>query len=275
MSAKGGSSNYSDLTVRVASALVLAAIAFTAIWLGGVWFAALTALAGAIMTVEWRRIALGRGGLIIGLVQVVAVLCGASLTLHGHPMMGLAFLCVLSGMGAAADALSGRPALWGVTGALYIGLSTIFLIGMRQNPDYGAVVVTFLVVSVAAVDVGAYFTGRAIGGPKLAPAISPNKTWSGAIGGVCAAIIIGMAFVAIVDGRVSTHLAVGLTMIAIGAQIGDLIESAYKRRFGVKDSGAILPGHGGALDRFDGLLAVTFVAMAMTLMRDGAPVHLW
>ncbi|MGB0506299.1 MAG: phosphatidate cytidylyltransferase [Pikeienuella sp.] len=275
MSANGGGVNFGDLSKRVVSALAMAAVAFTAIWLGGVWFATLVGIASAVMTDEWRRIALGKGAWAIGLIQVAAVICGASLTYHGQPMMALAFLCVLSGMGAAADALSGRSALWGVTGALYIGMATIFLIGLRQNPDYGAIVVAFLVVSVAAVDVGAYFTGKTIGGPKLAPVISPNKTWSGLIGGICAAIVFGMAFVAIFDGRVSAHLAVALVLIAIAAQAGDLIESAYKRRFGVKDSGSLLPGHGGLLDRLDGLLAVTFVAMAMTLIRDGAPVHLW
>ena len=130
-----------------------------------------------------------------------------------------------------------------------------------RSPARGAGVVLFLLAVVWSSDVGAYVTGRLFGGPRLAPSISPGKTWSGAAGGLASAVLVGAAAAGLGWGHV------GLVMLAAGvlgiaAQIGDLLESAVKRHFGVKDSGRLIPGHGGLLDRLDGLMAASLVAGA-------------
>ncbi|WP_438726354.1 phosphatidate cytidylyltransferase [Parasphingorhabdus sp. DH2-15] len=143
-------------------------------------------------------------------------------------------------------------------GAIYIGLAVITLIFFRHKDDSGLETL-FLLLVVVATDIGAYFAGRALGGPKLAPRISPNKTWAGLIGGMVAATIVWTGFNIASNGQ-ALHIAlVGGAMMAFVAQMGDLLQSAMKRRAGVKDSGTVLPGHGGLFDRTDGMVAVFFV----------------
>jgi phosphatidate cytidylyltransferase len=171
------------------------------------------------------------------------------------------------------SASQGRLALWAVGGAIYVAIAAAMLIHLRERDWFGPLLP---VLTVIATDTGAYFTGRRFGGPKIAPAISPSKTWSGLIGGMAAAaltlaIVVGMLlyFVSAIssDGPAfsaafTTHTAIALAvgaLAAVIAQAGDFFESWMKRRAGVKDSGILLPGHGGLLDRVDGLLAVLFV----------------
>lgn len=207
----------SDLWVRVGSAIILFAIAGTALWFGGLAFGLLLLVGGALMLVEWftlvRAMTLGSGA-------------RAALNILG-PVLTL---------GATAGLWFVRDHL-GVTAALWV-------FGM-----------------VWASDIGAYFAGRAFGGARLAPKISPAKTWSGLIGGMVAALIVG-ATLGDRGGIVGVPLWIGLIM-GLLSQMGDLGQSWMKRRAGVKDSGKLIPGHGGLFDRVDGLLPVALVLGAL------------
>jgi len=143
-------------------------------------------------------------------------------------------------------------------GLIYVGLAVLTLIFFRDK-DISGLETLFLLLVVVATDVGAYFSGRSIGGAKLAPRISPNKTWAGLIGGMIAAAIVWLGFNLATDGQSAGLALVSGAMMAIVAQLGDLLQSAMKRNAGVKDSGSLLPGHGGLFDRTDGMLAVFFV----------------
>jgi phosphatidate cytidylyltransferase len=158
-------------------------------------------------------------------------------------------------------------------GLLYLVPATAALIWMRDDALVGRVNVLFIVLVVWASDIGAYLAGRLIGGPRLAPAISPGKTWSGAAGGLCSAALVGVAAAALGTGDI-LHGALMGAMLGVATQAGDLLESALKRYFGVKDSGRLIPGHGGLLDRLDGMLMAAPVA-AIVILALGRGVRLW
>lgn len=167
-------------------------------------------------------------------------------------LVGIAGGIMLWEWGQASRARA-RPILW-LAGLLYVGLPCVAILWLRERPDVGREAVLVLLALVWATDTGAYFGGRAIGGPKLAPRLSPNKTWSGAVGGVVAAVAVGLAAAAI-TGLAGYGTAIWASaVLAVAAEVGDLIESTLKRRFGVKDMGRLIPGHGGVLDRLDSLL---------------------
>lgn len=161
-----------------------------------------------------------------------------------------------------------RPG-WALGGLFYVGLPVVALLWLRHDALWGLATVLWLFATVAAVDTGAYFAGKTIGGPKLAPLISPNKTWAGLGGGVLAAGFCGLIAAMILGTDVVTAVAFSMVLAPV-AQIGDIAESAVKRYFGVKDSGAILPGHGGILDRIDGLVVAAVFVAAVRLLGDGA-----
>jgi phosphatidate cytidylyltransferase len=216
----GSAPNKSDLGTRTVSAIVMLAVTGLALWLGGWWWIALVLLVAVGVLYEWRA-----------LVRQFA---------------------------------SGIPALvtWNLAGILYLALAAAMLMFLRSRADGLASVLT-VVLMVIATDVGAYFTGRAIGGPKIAPAISPSKTWAGLGGGMVASGAVGLLAYLIGNGNASSGIlgvsaAIGV-IVAVVAQAGDFFESWMKRRAGVKDSGSLIPGHGGLFDRVDGLLAVSFV----------------
>ena len=271
---KRGARAYSDLTVRFVSALAMGAIALGGVFAGGYWFAALASLVGAIMMWEWRRISAPEPSLSAA-GYCIAVVAGGAFTCAEQPFVALVSLTVGTGLAAFWDAVRGRHALWGATGALYIGLAVIFFVAFRLNPLHGAEVIFFIALVVIATDAGAYFTGRRFGRRKLAPRISPNKTWAGLIGGIIAAQIVGGLFVLAVLERQGAELLGVAALLSLASQIGDLAESAYKRRFGVKDAGAIIPGHGGLLDRFDGLIAAILAAVALTIFNGGSSILSW
>ena len=161
-----------------------------------------------------------------------------------------------------------RPG-WLAGGYMYIALAVLAAFWLRHDAKFGLLTFLWLLAAVWATDIFAFFTGRALGGPKLAPGISPGKTWSGLAGGVVAAALISIVFTVwtVADGL---WLAVWGALIAVVAQVGDLAESAMKRRFGRKDSGRLIPGHGGILDRVDGLLAALLFLAAVRLLGSGA-----
>jgi len=165
--------------------------------------------------------------------------------------------------------LTGLRPLWLVGGVLYAGVFFVSLLVLRDDPRLGFVVLVWLFAMIWSADIAAYFCGRTIGGAKLWPAVSPNKTWAGAIGGAIGGIVAGT--IVILAAGLSLHPALLLVMLVIvtAAQLGDLMESAIKRRFGVKDSGRLIPGHGGLMDRCDSLITAAAVAVLLGLARVG------
>ncbi len=161
-----------------------------------------------------------------------------------------------------------RPG-WLLSGYAYIALAVLAALWLRHDAQFGRLTFLWLLAVVWATDIFAFFSGRSLGGPKLAPTISPSKTWSGLAGGVLAAALVSVAFMAW-SAATGAQLALWGALIAVIAQLGDLGESAAKRHFGLKDSGRLIPGHGGILDRVDGLLAGLLLLAAVRLLGGGA-----
>lgn len=239
----------SDLTTRSLAGIAMIAVALACLWVGGVAFWLLVSAAALLMVQEWAAMMKVRRAH-IGLLIFAVPLAYASPFYGAADRNAVALLIT----GAMLVGLSGGARLGG--GLLYAGLPALSLLFLRDQPQ-GFALTLWTLVLIWATDIGAYFAGRAIGGPKLAPAISPNKTWAGLAGGVVAAGAMG-ALIATATG-LPAKLALLAGPLAILAQLGDLYESWLKRRAGVKDSGTILPGHGGVLDRLDGLVPVAVI----------------
>lgn len=268
-----GARRFADLGARIASAVVLAGAGLALVWLGGVWTAAGAGLAGAIMAVEFREVALGKGDARgTGKLVAVAGVAGTALaSALWWPGAGLAWLAwsLLAVLLAELVQGRGRAALWTGLGVAYVGSAVLGLVYLRMEVAEGLLVVLWIIATVVASDVGAYFAGRLIGGPRLWRRVSPGKTWAGALGGLIAAAAAGAAIALIGGHQAPGQIALFSVGVSILAQAGDLAESAFKRHFDTKDSGSILPGHGGLLDRFDGLLPVTIVLSLMAWAGDG------
>ncbi len=247
----------SALRQRIASGALLGAVAVGAVALGGWWFTAALLLTLILAAWEWARLAphaappcrtlLALAPLLIGGIAVIATSTGA------HPLAWASLLLGAPLAAAIAALLPGcRPHRTAV-GVLYLGVPLAVLAWLRAEPQIGTGLVLWLLAVVAATDTAAYAAGRSIGGIRLAPVISPGKTWAGLGGGVGAAAAVGAAGGPLLgwNWAISGALA---AVLAVVAQAGDLFESWLKRRAGLKDSGALLPGHGGLLDRIDGLL---------------------
>jgi phosphatidate cytidylyltransferase len=258
----------SDLPTRFAAGVVMIGIAVTAAWLGGWPFRILVAAAAAVMMIEWcdmhgeKRLwaYFGAGFLglaLLGLAEYLYPAIEAPLEAEADTFAPNweAFGAVT--LGALLLGAASRRAMTGA-GVIYIGIPSFALLSLSWVWE---ALVFWVFVVTWATDIFAYFAGRAIGGPKLAPRISPNKTWAGLIGGVAGAAVCGWLLAAWFEME-PFFLWMGGPM-ALAAQAGDLFESWLKRRAGIKDSGSLLPGHGGVLDRLDGLLAV---AVATTLL---------
>lgn len=253
------------LLTRALSALVMAPVALVAVWLGSPYFDILIAVAGAIMAWEWDRMCRGRFGMTGRLLAVIAVL--AALIAVAYPVVAAGLVWV----GCLLIAAMSRSA-WLSLGTLYVGLPVVALVWLREA---GGVETMFWMFGIIwATDTGAYAAGRTIGGPLLAPRISPKKTWSGLLGGMTASAAVGAAFGLYLDLSGWVGLAVFSAVLAVVAQIGDLFESSVKRRFNVKDSSSIIPGHGGVLDRVDGLIAAAPV-VALASLAFGGGLEMW
>jgi phosphatidate cytidylyltransferase len=162
----------------------------------------------------------------------------------------------------------GRPVARGLF-ILYSIAALLALLWLRHQPGFGRETILWILACVWATDIGAYFIGSTAGGARLAPSISPSKTWSGLVGGICASAVVSALCTLVFDAGDTIVLAVTGVAIAVIAQAGDLLESAAKRRAGVKDSGRIIPGHGGILDRIDGLIAALVLIAAIRLLTGG------
>jgi phosphatidate cytidylyltransferase len=236
--------------------------ALAALYAGGAIFAAVVAFAAIIMAFEWARMIEGR--------DFSPVFC--SMAIAG----AIAFACAAAGLYAfaytacaagaiAAGALSLRSTkrvLWAAFGAVYILAPCTALIWLRTDVDDGRALTLMLFLVVWAADSGGYFAGRIVGGPKMNPAVSPAKTWAGAAGGLVMGAFAGFAVARWIygEGALLFYVLVGASL-GLSSILGDMAESAFKRVFGVKDTSGFIPGHGGALDRLDGMI---FATTAMT-----------
>jgi len=269
---------FADLRTRLISALIIGFTTLFLVWMGGMWITVLGALAAALMMVEWRSITMHHGGPAGAFVApyilgVVGAIFAVGL---GH---GIAATAVLLGgvlAGIALDGVRSRTSggVWSAGGAIYIGLAGMAFVALRGVDPYGFLSILWAGLVVIAADVGGYFAGRIIGGAKLWPAVSPKKTWAGLGGGVVLAALVGAIFSGATTGTYIFQVCTVSVIAAVLAQAGDLAESALKRRFGVKDAGSLIPGHGGVLDRLDGHMAAILVAAAVTFSRDQA-VFVW
>jgi phosphatidate cytidylyltransferase len=277
---KAGPSDRQNFLRRIASALVLAPLAIAAAFAGGWIFAALCTLTAALVLWEWSALVTRAGDWRI-LAPGLAALCAAGVLAQAHAAgnsLGLAVGAVALGGFAVAMATvmapqggqrSPGPILWAAAGVLYAGIVVISPVVLRGDPQMGLAALEFLFATVWATDIFAYLTGRRFGGPLLWPRVSPKKTWSGAVGGLAGGVVAG-ALVAYASA--GTHLVpagVLALILSIAAQGGDLLESSVKRRFGAKDTSALIPGHGGVMDRVDGLLVAALIAVVIGALRFG------
>jgi len=214
-----------------------------------------------LMAREWDRLTGGAGSGLLGLASSLALLVILALGYYGHGGWALLALLPAVLVVAGLGRLAGRSMVWPVLGLFWLGLPCLALLWLRMG-DNGMLAVTWLFLAVWFCDTGAYFAGRGIGGPKLAPRISPKKTWSGLLGGMFLAAAASALLAVVLAQKDAVQFAVLGALLALISQCGDLAESALKRHFDVKDSGALIPGHGGILDRVDGVL---FAAPALAL----------
>ncbi|MBR1225532.1 MULTISPECIES: phosphatidate cytidylyltransferase [unclassified Bradyrhizobium] len=255
-----------NLSTRIVAAAVLIPLAVAIAYAGGWFWAVLVTLAAIGLYVEWLMV-VGRAADKRVVVSGVAALALAGLCLAiGRIDAALAVLAV----GLVAVALI-TPAQrnWSAAGFCYAAVAEVASVLLRLDPVKGFIALIFVLVIVWVTDSGGYFAGRGIGGPKLWPRVSPKKTWAGAIGGFVASLAVACIFAVLDLGKIGPLLMIS-GVLSVVSQLGDLFESAVKRRFGVKDSSQIIPGHGGLLDRLDGFVAAVAMAALIGFLRGGA-----
>jgi len=260
---------WGDLGLRVISTAVLVPLVIADVWAGGIWFTLFAAMIGVLMAQEWVTI-VHKGNPLQFALHAAAAMAGAMLPLAAGLVAALVAIAALTAASAglaATDEPGG--AKWRYFGVPYVSLPAIALVVLRSDATYGISAIVWVMATVWAADSLAYFSGRIIGGPKLAPRLSPKKTWAGLggamVGSAVAAAAVGLA-VGVTGLAVLSALA---AVLAIVEQGGDLFKSAMKRHYGVKDSGRLIPGHGGIIDRVDGLVAVATAAAVIGTVRAG------
>jgi phosphatidate cytidylyltransferase len=255
-----------NLILRVIAALVLAPVAVAIAWLGGWLWITLVTLAAIGLYVEWLIIVgMARETRVVTSGAVALAISGLCLALG---RIDASLLALALGLVAVA-LLSPERRSWIATGFFYAAAAQIASVLVRLDQTNGFVALILILLVVWVTDIGGYFAGRGIGGPKLWPRVSPKKTWAGAVGGFVASLVIAAGFVAFGLGKTGPLLLLG-AVLSIASQLGDLFESAVKRRFGVKDSSHIIPGHGGLMDRLDGFVAAVVLAAIFGFLRGGA-----
>jgi len=258
-------SGRSELALRICSALMLVPLAVAAAYVGGVAFALFWCAAAAVTLWEWILLVAAshrRAAMTIGAASL-----GLAFAAGRH--IGAAFAALALGTGIVAGLAPAGRWIWLAAGIPYSAAIAMSPIVLRRDPGYGFLAIMFLFAVVWGTDTAAYFIGRAIGGARLVPRVSPNKTWSGALAGVAAAALAGV-IVARAGGIMGLPAVAALAaLLSIVAQGGDLFESFLKRKFGAKDSGRLIPGHGGLMDRLDGFVAAGALAALIGVARGG------
>lgn len=270
----GEGSGLSNLQLRIVSSVVLAIAVLALTWLGGLPFRVLAVAIGAAVMFEWctmaREASSSRGTTI-----AAGFLCVVLLAILAGQPAAIVFAIIAGGTiaGLIYSRIASEP-LWPAAGLAYAGVSAASLAFLRGADQPGLIAILFLFAVVWATDVMAYFCGRAIGGPKLAPSISPGKTRSGAAGGTLFSVLAGIGVAMAADANVVLMASAAL-LLSVLSQIGDLFESWVKRRHGKKDSGSLIPGHGGVMDRVDGLVAAALALYVVGWLSGSAdnPAH--
>lgn len=253
-----------NLMLRVLAGLVLAPLTIAAAYFGGWLWAALATLATMGMYAEWLFVVQAIRPRVVAVGIAALAIAGIALAV-GFP--GKALLAIAVGLVAVA-VLARVNRGWVLAGLLYAAAALFGAVLVRADPQSGFIALLFVLLVVWITDIGGYFAGRGIGGPKLWVRVSPKKTWAGAIGGFVGSLVVAAGFAATGFGRILPLLLLG-AVLSVVSQLGDLFESAVKRRFGVKDSSNVIPGHGGLLDRLDGFVAAIVMAAVIGVMRGG------
>lgn len=267
------SSRWGDLRLRILSAAVMGPIGLACIWFGGAAFVLLVAMLTVGMSYEWLRMCQADPGP-RPVLAFAALPLAVFLTAIGYPLYAIGLILLVFGVASFRPATGGHARLlaWGVP---YLGIAAVALTWLRTEPADGRGLVIVLLLLIWASDIGAYVIGRAVGGPKLAPRISPGKTWSGAAGGLLASMVVGVIAAALLgEWRHAVVAALLAGLLGAIGQAGDLLESALKRHVNVKDSGHLIPGHGGLLDRLDAVLTAAPAAAILALAAGGG-VIIW
>jgi phosphatidate cytidylyltransferase len=258
-----------NLTLRIASAVVLVPVALAFAYWGGWPFLLLCALCACGILWEWIRLVSSGSDFRVLVPGWVALL--AALALTGGSKPGLAVVMVVIGAlfaGAAEATRSPARTGWATAGVIYAGVAFLGPALLRRDAELGLSAFLFVAVIVWTTDIVAYLVGRSVGGPLLWPQISPKKTWSGALGGLAGGVVGGtlVAYASGIGGLGAAIVALGLSALS---QAGDLFESAVKRRFGAKDTGRLIPGHGGLMDRLDSFVVAALVAVIIGVLHQG------
>jgi phosphatidate cytidylyltransferase len=265
--------------LRVASAVILAPVALAAAWFDDWIFALFWLIAAMLVLWEWIHLVAGPGHKLMFSASASALAVAALVESRERPIA--AALLIVLGAFASLIFVQRRHRLWITAGVGYAGAMLLAPLLLRADPDYGLFAVVMLFAIVWITDVAAYFVGRTLGGPRLCPAVSPKKTWSGAIGGTLCATAIAFFLPRILGAfptdafasalhivRPAVLAVIGL-LLSVLAQLGDLLESWIKRRFGAKDASHLIPGHGGVMDRLDGFWAAAVAACLVGLVHGG------
>lgn len=254
----------SNLTLRIVAGVVLAPLTIAAAYFGGWLWAALATAVTAGMYAEWLFVvqAIRPRVVAAGIAPLVVAGIALALGLPGKALLAIA-------VGLIAIALVARVNRgWALAGLLYAAAALFGAVLVRADPQSGFIALLFVLLIVWVTDIGGYFAGRSIGGPKLWVRVSPKKTWAGALGGFGGSLVVAAGFAASGFGRMLPLLLLAAALSVV-SQLGDLFESAVKRRFGVKDSSNVIPGHGGLLDRLDGFVAAIVIAAVIGVIRGG------
>jgi len=259
----------SDLKRRVPSAIAMIVLALGVTWYGGFPFLLFWTLAALIVWYEWASIVrVAHKTTVLALGFFAIAVSAVFLSMH----LPLAALGAIAGGAVLATVLTGgsdTTRYWSGAGLVYAGLAFLPVVLLRNDIEFGFFAVIWIYAVVWLTDIAAYFFGRFIGGPKLAPAISPKKTWSGALGGTLFGVVGGVAIATIANARFALlSLAIAL-LVSIASQMGDIFESFVKRKFGKKDASGILPGHGGVMDRIDGFVMAAALALLIGSLHRG------
>jgi phosphatidate cytidylyltransferase len=277
----------SNLQKRTLSAAVLLPLVIAAIVLGSPWFNILVTAFAAAMAWEWTSVVAtvrnpgetkpvpapsARGWMSLAVISAATAAVAVFYASSGHWSLWTPWATMIAGSVVVAIVsllADRRQALWYIAGTVYVTAPPVALVILRHNAA-GLETIIWIIAMVVAADTGGYLVGRTVGGPKLAPRISPNKTWSGLGGAVAGAALAGLCAAFILNHTNVWMLTLISAVIGLLEQGGDLVESAFKRHFGVKDTSQIIPGHGGVLDRVDGLLAVAVAVLIINLWAGGS-----